>query len=397
MSYESMSIINGKFKLPLLRGEHTPKFQHFREMEQAMGSDLSNWLCNVYIEIRLMSLHELGATEEMLKSANFDLDYFNKVVVPDSFLKGSEKQKLSIQTGSESHKSVIAKTPLAPFELLVPPSPSERALFTRQDSQNEDSDAPDSVKNKIIEKEIADIENQIAKEEKSNKPAANKEGKEKGDHSEKPEELSLLQLPADKGVFRRKVNVPADIVKDLEGGGYENVNNNNTASGITTADQEDEKKYQQPRGVFDRFLVAIGAREPKRISNFQRSAKVAGSSGAITASGVIVGNRSASNVSSNDLLTSNESFYEHKRQIIQQWKQNIKNKYPHLRGQLGKEQNFDKNELIDVRERGYHLEDEAFLHKYQRGKLGGIETIDSKDHRQWAAATIENDGKLIRK
>lgn len=67
MSYESMNIIEGKFKLPMLRGEHTQQIQHFREMEHLMATDLSNWLCNVYLEVRHMSLHELGATEEMLK------------------------------------------------------------------------------------------------------------------------------------------------------------------------------------------------------------------------------------------------------------------------------------------------------------------------------------------
>lgn len=81
MSYESMNIIEGKFKLPMLRGEHTAKIQHFREMESSIASDLSNWLCNIYIEVRHMSLHELGATEEMLKvSMQFkSMDYISDI------------------------------------------------------------------------------------------------------------------------------------------------------------------------------------------------------------------------------------------------------------------------------------------------------------------------------
>jgi hypothetical protein len=67
MTYESMSIIEGKFKLPMLRGEHTAAIQHFRKFEERMAKDLDNWLCNIYIEVRHMSLHELGATDDMLK------------------------------------------------------------------------------------------------------------------------------------------------------------------------------------------------------------------------------------------------------------------------------------------------------------------------------------------
>jgi hypothetical protein len=59
MTYESMSLVEGKMKLPLLKGEHTSDIQHFKHMEKTIADDLSNWLCNIYIEIRLMSLDEL--------------------------------------------------------------------------------------------------------------------------------------------------------------------------------------------------------------------------------------------------------------------------------------------------------------------------------------------------
>ena len=59
MSYESMSLVEGKMKLPMLKGEHTTDIQHFKHMEKTIADDLSNWLCNIYIEIRLMSLDEL--------------------------------------------------------------------------------------------------------------------------------------------------------------------------------------------------------------------------------------------------------------------------------------------------------------------------------------------------
>jgi hypothetical protein len=51
MSFASMSLIEGKFKLPLLRGEHSPHIQHFRSMEQIIARDLDAWLCNIYFEV----------------------------------------------------------------------------------------------------------------------------------------------------------------------------------------------------------------------------------------------------------------------------------------------------------------------------------------------------------
>ena len=36
-----------------------------------------------------------------------------------------------------------------------------------------------------------------------------------------------------------------------------------------------------------------------------------------------------------------------------------------------------------------------FLHREQRGKIAGVETIDSTEARQWAAAGLE--GKIVRR
>lgn len=51
MAYENMTIIEGKLKLPMLKGDHNSSIQHFKDMEKAMASDLSSWLCNIYLEV----------------------------------------------------------------------------------------------------------------------------------------------------------------------------------------------------------------------------------------------------------------------------------------------------------------------------------------------------------
>jgi hypothetical protein len=47
-------------------------------------------------------------------------------------------------------------------------------------------------------------------------------------------------------------------------------------------------------------------------------------------------------------------------------------------------------------ERSYAAGDEFFLNEFQKGKLPGVDTLDSASDRRWAAAGIEG-GKTIRR
>ncbi|KAJ1386732.1 hypothetical protein B484DRAFT_410112, partial [Ochromonadaceae sp. CCMP2298] len=102
MTYETMSIVEGKFKLPMMRGEHSPATQHFKNMEKDIAKNLDSWLCNVYLEVRHMSLNELGASEKMLKSQDFDLDYFNKTISPlDIYGKPIRPERVKVEEEME--------------------------------------------------------------------------------------------------------------------------------------------------------------------------------------------------------------------------------------------------------------------------------------------------------
>jgi hypothetical protein len=45
------TVIEGKFRLPLIRGETNPTIRHFKGMEQLIADDLNSWLCNIYVEV----------------------------------------------------------------------------------------------------------------------------------------------------------------------------------------------------------------------------------------------------------------------------------------------------------------------------------------------------------
>lgn len=76
MSYESMSLVEGKIKLPFLRGEHGPGTRHFRDMERGMAHNLDQWLCNGYIEVRHMALAELNGDEALLTVSGYSRTQF---------------------------------------------------------------------------------------------------------------------------------------------------------------------------------------------------------------------------------------------------------------------------------------------------------------------------------
>ncbi|KAJ8277543.1 hypothetical protein GJAV_G00076420 [Gymnothorax javanicus] len=48
----SCNIVQGKFKTPLLRGEQHSSLDQFRKVEELMSTDLDNWLCNLYFQVK---------------------------------------------------------------------------------------------------------------------------------------------------------------------------------------------------------------------------------------------------------------------------------------------------------------------------------------------------------
>lgn len=51
LSTPDFACIQGKFKIPLLRGEMDPTIDKFRDIEQLYQDDLSSWLCNLYFKV----------------------------------------------------------------------------------------------------------------------------------------------------------------------------------------------------------------------------------------------------------------------------------------------------------------------------------------------------------
>ena len=58
-----MGVVQGRFKLPMLRGEHSPATAQFGDIEATLRSDLGHWLCNVYFEVKRWDLGQWGKVQ----------------------------------------------------------------------------------------------------------------------------------------------------------------------------------------------------------------------------------------------------------------------------------------------------------------------------------------------
>ena len=204
----------------------------------------------------------------------------------------------------------------------------------------------------------ADVINPV-QEGKSAKSQASADGKS-----------TRVLLPVEKGIFRRKHDKVAP--EDLEAGG-------GGAGGGVDGQEAGE----------DVPLLANGN---------GRSANTAGGNGgpaatAAAGGGLLGGlyqwmgwSKSANNNGKQHsaVLQKNESFDGHRSALISKWKRNARS--------TGDD---EEQQLVEVRERGYNFQGEENLHKYQRGKLSGVEAVNSKEGRQWAAAGLE--GTIVRK
>uniref|UniRef100_A0A665V3Z9 Uncharacterized protein n=1 Tax=Echeneis naucrates TaxID=173247 RepID=A0A665V3Z9_ECHNA len=50
----NLSLVQGRFKTPLLRGEPNAELDQFKKIESLISSDLDHWLCNVYFQVKML-------------------------------------------------------------------------------------------------------------------------------------------------------------------------------------------------------------------------------------------------------------------------------------------------------------------------------------------------------
>ncbi|XP_053084171.1 uncharacterized protein ofcc1 isoform X2 [Pangasianodon hypophthalmus] len=59
----SLTLIQGRFRTPLLRGCPNSAIDQFSKIEQLLSADLDNWLCNLYFQVRKLQQRSQGVPE----------------------------------------------------------------------------------------------------------------------------------------------------------------------------------------------------------------------------------------------------------------------------------------------------------------------------------------------
>lgn len=152
MCNEHFGFVNGRLKLPVMRGEHSVNCQHYRKMEEAMSTDLNNWLCNVYIEVRPLPPAVLTRYMDV-DDKPFILDYFNKSVKTNAYMSAVSSVLRHGKDVTEEDKQ----------NELLPPSPAreennmyslnvDKGLYRRNSRQKAEDDDEEAQRTLVQEK-----------------------------------------------------------------------------------------------------------------------------------------------------------------------------------------------------------------------------------------------------
>lgn len=90
MCNEHFNIVSGRFRLPLLRGEHGVAVQSYKSMESIVGNNLGAWLCNLYIEVRLLPRYILDKKSNAAVSEyDIGFNFMNKLLNLNPLTRGN--------------------------------------------------------------------------------------------------------------------------------------------------------------------------------------------------------------------------------------------------------------------------------------------------------------------
>uniref|UniRef100_A0A3B5ABF3 Orofacial cleft 1 candidate 1 n=1 Tax=Stegastes partitus TaxID=144197 RepID=A0A3B5ABF3_9TELE len=119
----SLSLIQGRFKTPMLRGEPSTQLDQFKKIEALISSDLDHWLCNLYFQVKRLPPGASGGQEHCI---TVSIPTSNLPVMPQPEVHHDQPQnQLPLQLPSQSH---FCPQPIHPqFQQQGHAGPSRRA------------------------------------------------------------------------------------------------------------------------------------------------------------------------------------------------------------------------------------------------------------------------------
>ncbi|KAM6900531.1 uncharacterized protein ofcc1 [Xenentodon cancila] len=118
----NLSLIHGRFKTPLLRGEPSTQLDQFKKIEALISSDLDHWLCNLYFQVKRLPPGTSGAAEllNVASTPPSNLHVMEKTEVHHD--QPNNQLRLQPRPPSQSQLCSHPLSPLAQQQLFTGPS-----------------------------------------------------------------------------------------------------------------------------------------------------------------------------------------------------------------------------------------------------------------------------------
>jgi len=97
-----LSVIEGKFRLPMLRGALNPVFDRHAQLERRITKSLESWVGNLYLEVRHLPRQTLDASGVLRDEHHVELDFINKLLTLPGDAKNDAFRRV---TGAEATKA----------------------------------------------------------------------------------------------------------------------------------------------------------------------------------------------------------------------------------------------------------------------------------------------------
>ncbi|KAM4718248.1 uncharacterized protein ofcc1 [Anableps anableps] len=116
----SLSLVQGRFKTPMIRGEPSPQLDQFKKIEAIISSDLDHWLCNLYFQVKKIPPGPSGGTD-LFVAPSISLSN------PKILTKPNDHHDLTLTQRPTSHSQICPRPLLLPSQQHLYVGPSCRA------------------------------------------------------------------------------------------------------------------------------------------------------------------------------------------------------------------------------------------------------------------------------
>jgi hypothetical protein len=374
MCTPQFSVVEGRFKLPILRGEHTPSIQHYRTIEHSIGEDLNNWLCNIYVEVKHLPKVFMNRDGTSMDEYQIEFNFMKKLLSIGNN-GADQKGEEDIEAGHSSRGGEL--DPLMDRQRKPPSSSSStNNHYIGRAKQQQQQAAVASAGSKAssgaypinlegypeVDEDDPDIEDDHYHDfSKTN-------NSEMGGTMPNVDPANLKYGRSTGGSSTAPVGIARQRGKSSGSGGGQSTGQ----FSLNVGEDDSQRKSRGSNSSFWSSMRSVFVREVSKGNDNDEKETLLNdpdSNGNTRASAVRFENSSGGG--------SGRGGAGRGQRI---WGN----------GMTTDEDDDEEEDQVEVLERGYDPEDEFFLDSQQIGKLAGLETIGKEEDRQWAASGITN-------